>query len=323
MKNLLLVTLTGVAWVGSAGLALGAGGQGTTAADVLKVNYGPRPVAMGGAFFGLSDDVNAMVYNPAGLLQLRKAELQYQHFANFAEINYEFLDYAMPLDRKSDIGTHLVFRHMSQIDNRNGNPPVSAWDLMWFGSYARKMGVIADGVLSLGGNLKVVNSHIGTNSGTLVGIDVAAMYFVSQDVVRGLRFGATIQNLATPMKFINVADPPPIRGGLGASWRAYKDDYNDISIVSDFSALYETTPHFNIGFEYWLINMVALRGGYSFERPGNAFNSLALGIGVKYTDLPPLDYQLDFALKPADWGSGTLDSTYFVALKVAFETSSH
>ncbi len=73
----------------SASLSGAVGGQGTTAADVLKVNYGPRPVGMGGAFIGLADDVNAMAYNAAGLLQLSPSAtlLQLMCQNEFCELN--------------------------------------------------------------------------------------------------------------------------------------------------------------------------------------------------------------------------------------------
>ena len=38
---------------------------GTTAADFLNIDVGPRAMAMGGAFVGAADDASAMYWNPA------------------------------------------------------------------------------------------------------------------------------------------------------------------------------------------------------------------------------------------------------------------
>ena len=44
---------------------------GTTAFAFTKIGVGARPVAMGGAFVGLADDITALYYNPAGLAGLQ------------------------------------------------------------------------------------------------------------------------------------------------------------------------------------------------------------------------------------------------------------
>ena len=38
---------------------------GTTAAAFLKIDSGTRPMAMGGAFTGLANDINTLFWNPA------------------------------------------------------------------------------------------------------------------------------------------------------------------------------------------------------------------------------------------------------------------
>ncbi|HTC21605.1 MAG TPA: hypothetical protein VK859_12200, partial [bacterium] len=40
---------------------------GTTTADILKINEGARPAAMGGAYTAMGDDIYSISYNPAGL----------------------------------------------------------------------------------------------------------------------------------------------------------------------------------------------------------------------------------------------------------------
>ena len=49
--------------------------SGTTSAAFLKVDAASRPISMGGAFTGLADDVNALFWNPAGLMSLQKQQI--------------------------------------------------------------------------------------------------------------------------------------------------------------------------------------------------------------------------------------------------------
>ena len=39
---------------------------GTTAAQALKYNVGPRAIGMGGAFTAIADDITAVYWNPSG-----------------------------------------------------------------------------------------------------------------------------------------------------------------------------------------------------------------------------------------------------------------
>ena len=45
-----------------------------TGAAFLKLGMGARPVGLGGAFTAISNDVNAIAYNPAGIAQLESNE---------------------------------------------------------------------------------------------------------------------------------------------------------------------------------------------------------------------------------------------------------
>ncbi|MBA2132435.1 PorV/PorQ family protein [Capillibacterium thermochitinicola] len=51
---------------------------------------GARPLAMGGAFIGVADDINAVYWNPAGLVQLKEPEFTWTRTLNNRDtINYD------------------------------------------------------------------------------------------------------------------------------------------------------------------------------------------------------------------------------------------
>ena len=47
---------------------------GKTIYNFLRVEQGARPVAMGGAFGAVANDVNSIFYNPAGLINIQNME---------------------------------------------------------------------------------------------------------------------------------------------------------------------------------------------------------------------------------------------------------
>ncbi len=71
---------------------------GQSRADIpaafLDIGFGARPMGMGGAFTGLSDDANAIFWNPAGLARLQNSQLTFMHTRQFGLIPYTLLGYA-------------------------------------------------------------------------------------------------------------------------------------------------------------------------------------------------------------------------------------
>ncbi len=49
--------------------------SGTTAAQFLKINIGPRAMGMGTAFTATASDMSSIYWNPAGLVSIEYPEL--------------------------------------------------------------------------------------------------------------------------------------------------------------------------------------------------------------------------------------------------------
>jgi len=73
-----------------------AGGVGTTGSQFLKLGVGVRPVGMGEANAALSDDVNAIWWNPAGLCQVEHREITAMHNIWFEDIFFSNIGYCQP-----------------------------------------------------------------------------------------------------------------------------------------------------------------------------------------------------------------------------------
>ncbi len=66
-------------------------------AAFVDVGYGARPVAMGSAYSGLADDVNALFWNPAGLNHLSEKQAAFTTANLLGIIRYNIISFAMPL----------------------------------------------------------------------------------------------------------------------------------------------------------------------------------------------------------------------------------
>ncbi|MFH1612533.1 MAG: hypothetical protein ABIB46_02190 [bacterium] len=67
------------------------------------IGYGARPVGMGGAFVAVSDDVNALVWNNAGLAYAPK-EIIFMCTAQFNIVPYTFMACSVPCANKKNMG---------------------------------------------------------------------------------------------------------------------------------------------------------------------------------------------------------------------------
>src|ERR1017187_2417019 len=89
--------------------------QGTTSAVFLKLEQGARPISMGGAFVGAADDVNAVMWNPAGLSRLPSFQITLMHTVYFADMFYSYLAAAYPAGEIGTFGLGIVYVNAGDI----------------------------------------------------------------------------------------------------------------------------------------------------------------------------------------------------------------
>ncbi|RME27224.1 MAG: hypothetical protein D6800_05360, partial [Candidatus Zixiibacteriota bacterium] len=113
---------------------------GTSAFSFLKINLGARPVAMGGAFTGLADDINALYYNPAGLALLEDDQYVAGYNNYFVDMQSGFVGYAKKqgFDRSIAVfASYLTLGSFVQTDlNGNVTGDFNGGDFVLGGTYA-------------------------------------------------------------------------------------------------------------------------------------------------------------------------------------------
>ena len=88
-------------------------GYGTTGAQILNLNSSPKITAMGNANAGLSDDLNAVIYNPAGLTNLRGTAIQFTRLIYFLDTSMNSLTFGCKL---GSIGTAFKWKLFKAAD---------------------------------------------------------------------------------------------------------------------------------------------------------------------------------------------------------------
>jgi len=293
--------------------------MGTTTADFLKVNMGARAAAMGGAYVAVADDINATFFNPAGLERLvPKWTYYFTHYQQLVDIKYDTL---LVMNKRGDrqvVGGGLLYRHMPDIDNGNGYPPVKVRDVVVLLSGAHRLGSLTSesNIKRVGINVKIINSVLGGSSASTAAADFGLQVV---DFYRRFDFGLSVQNLGPPMKFIEIGESLPLffRGGIAVQQNIADKLHACVSL--DVTKPMDSSYKFDYGLETrFYKDRVFLRTGNSHEAdlvkggPGNLFENFTLGVGFIRRERD-FNIQVDISYNPADYVA-TVEETFMVSL---------
>ncbi|MDD5688352.1 MAG: PorV/PorQ family protein [Elusimicrobia bacterium] len=261
-KNIKLILIAVISYFLLPTSCLYGKGVGTTGAQFLKVGMGARPLAMGGAYIAVADDVNAIYYNPASLTRLENNELTATYLKYFEDVNAGFIGYGGRIGKNHYVGAGLTYLQVKDMERRDENEVdlgnFGATDIALFINYSRKdiANKILEG-LSVGGGLKVISEKIDNEKAFTVALDISG-YYPADDK---LSFAMNIQNISYGIKFINDTDPLPLNIKLGGAYKIIEG----LTVACDIDEyVIDSKQYASIGAEYWIKKMIALRSGYRF-----------------------------------------------------------
>lgn len=312
-----------LAWLGAACPAL-AGGPGTTGADVLKVNFGARPVALGGAYSAVGQDAGILLYNPAGLSTVQGTDLVFQHYFALEEVSYELFGYAQPLEGGGVFGSTLLWRHLPSIDNPGApDDPVLANDAVIAAGTSRKLASFlpdlppALAALNVGVAGKILYSSLREAHAWSAALD-AGLYWSSQAwLPLPVAAAAAVQNVGTPLKFLEAGDPLPVRARLAAAVEPLSGARQRGLITAEWIFSPDQAVKTCVGAEYVFADLLSLRCGYTLE-PQENLSGPAAGVGLKFRT-GVFQGRLDYAYHPQFWsGWDSLANNHVLSLGASF-----
>ena len=257
----------------------------TTGLDFLKIGVGARPLAMGEAYVALADDINAIYWNPAGLVQLEWPEVGFTYNRWFEDIGYHFFGYCHPIN-ESVLAFSIYYLGGGDIEGSDsGGVPtgdISAYDLALAFSYSRKL---IKG-LSGGLNFKLIREKLDDEVANAFGLDLGALYKTGID---NLDVGVNIQNIGTRIKFIKESASLPLNFKFGLAYKLFPADL--LTLTLDFNQLVNEGSYFGLGAECWIKDYVAVRIGGKFDP--DIKDRVRFGLGLRRKTL-----RLDYAYTP-------------------------
>lgn len=273
---------------------------GTSGFTFLKVNYSARAAAMGNAYTGLSNDADAVFFNPAGLVQISSPQASLTYMSYLIEINCGSAVYAYPVNDKTSLAVfakglsateeRTVADEMGQYDGIDGTFGMS--DFVFGVSAAR---YLLD-MLDVGINVKFIQESLDETSASAVVFDAGIMH---QTTNKNLKLGIAIRNIGKQLTYYTdneYEEVLPTTLTVGFNYHP-KDKFY---VTADIYKPFDNDIFGRFGLEYQVHPILALRAGYKTNASDWAtggdyelFSGISFGTGF---DLSKYNLKIDYAI---------------------------
>lgn len=317
-------------------------------ADPSEIGVGARPLGMGKAFVGIADDGSAIFMNPAGLSSFKTPKLNSMSGTILQDVDYVVVGGSNPF-QFGTLGIGYINIGLSgiPITTLTGATPELTGDYaaynagLFFLSYGSKLDrfIPLDFAkdVSIGGSAKIFlqgfvdgGASLEGISGTGFDMDLGLLYTPA----KWGRLGANFINFlpdsigkfvwpATETRNEVLEEPIPMLVKVGGAVKVWGNDSlipnnpQDLFIALDIDLSSQNRPSvWHLGFEWWPINMLAVRAGVDqmpealAEGGVGVQNNLTGGVGVKYAG-----FTFDYAYH--QYGEVTENATHYFSIGYA------
>lgn len=261
----------------------------------VDIGFGARPMGMGGAFTGLADDRNAVVWNPAGLLKSEGSGISFMWAKQLGLIPYNYLSYSRSLSEKQRIGGALIF---------SGDDLLSESTAMV--AYAVSMDKFHPRLskIAVAANLKIRWASFGNNTDGDAdrvtgdafgyGFDLGLMYFASNRLSFGMLYRDFLNGMSWSSSVSgDYSESVPAELSFGA---AYRRSLNTVLTMDVRKSLYQDTDdRVLVGIEQRFFQLLLIRAGWGANLGSEYSNQeIAFGLGLN-KQMKSFDFSFDFA----------------------------
>jgi len=294
MKKILLAV--GMIAVFSAAIVYAAD-AGTTAFEFLKFETGARAIAMGGAYSAIADDINSLVWNPAGMSQVNRKEASFTHIESVVGIRCEYLGYIHPISDSNIIGGSVSLLTTGDMDRYDefdvaDGTKFAASDIAASVSYCNAF----NENISLGGTLKILSERLEEEGALGIALDAGMLYKLNDKY----SLACVLQNIGPGVRFIDggILSAMPMNVKLGAGVRLL--DNKQLTLATDINLPLADTIYICLGAEYSIGENFAIRMGFNTRTMQDLGTLSGLSIGLGLTNVLASDMQagFDYAFVP-------------------------
>lgn len=266
---------------------------GEVGANFLKLSIGARATAMASSYTAISDDCDAIYYNPStsGLFNSFDFSLMFLNLYN--KINYSSLSTCLPI---RNFGFGLGGSLLSFSDDKfvGPGPAVGTYtcnDILFLLNFSFNLYK----KFALGTNLKYVSSRYDNYYAYSLATDLGAIF----KIIDNFYLGASLLHLGTKRRFISYKEILPLNLRVGLSYKRSFTKKIIATFASDLSTYIDQLPSLGIGGEVLLKEIrkekeyFAIRAGYRTGEKIGTFSGLSFGLGYIYQFLENIFLAID------------------------------
>jgi hypothetical protein len=304
---------------------------GTTSAQVLKFNVGPRAIGMGGAFTAIADDITAIYWNPGGTANINSNEVFFDHTSLYSDIRHDFGAFATNISGLGTVGLFVSVLSMDEMKVRTIEYPEGTGEFFNYSTFV--MGLNFSRFLTpnfaIGFNVKYINENLWHMNSAGFAVDIpifnelriassisnygTKMQLSGRDVTVVYPSGAGDENLVNSNIELEKFDLPLIfRFGLSAD--VIKSGSSRVTVAVDAIHPNDDSEYLNTGLEYSWNEIVFLRGGFNSLFEVDSEKRYTFGVGLNYRIFEMVKMKVDFAYQDF----GRLKSVYYFSVGIVF-----
>jgi len=259
------------------------------ALSVFKLPVGAKPISCGGAYNAVSNDVNSIFYNPAGLGNIEKLEFTSMIGLLSLDRTLNTLAIAYPM-KLGTIGVGVLNAGVGKISKYTNETKEGEFDYQAnsiFISYGKNLQQV-----NFGANLKIIFDNLNNYSRTGIAADVG----IISEIRNNLSIGVKIQNL------IGVIgnDSLPLGVALGAKYTPIRP----LNILCDITYNLELEQFkINAGIQYIVSKILYFGCGLNDKE-------VSFGIGINISK-----FNIHYAFSTDQFNVSNL---HFVSLGIKF-----
>jgi hypothetical protein len=280
-----------------------AGGAGTTAANFLRIGTGAKASGMGEAQVAISDSVDSVYWNPAGLALVKNTEISLMHLIYWQGISYEYAAIALPVKKIGTFGIGIDYLNSGDIAKTTENITGSDYTVAGSFSYMAFAGTISYGnkfviekmPMNLGASIKIVGDKIEDDLVLGAGLDLG----VTSEVIKNGFLGVAMQNIGITFAKSTLL-PMQLKAGGGYLLDLLGKDHLIVAAV-DGVLPFDSSIKLNAGIEYGYQKTFFLRVGYKVNY---ALENLTAGAGFRL-NMDRTQYELNYSYTPGLEDVGT------------------
>jgi Type IX secretion system protein PorV len=343
MKNIFRSLIIVLALLLTLDVYAGGGNRtGTGGAAQLLIPVGPRGIAMGEANIAISNGIESIFWNPAGVANMQNStSVMFSHMSYIADIGVEYGAVSTNFEGFGIVSLSLKSLSIGEIlvttttdPDGLGGAKFSPQMLTAGLSYSRQL----TERISVGLTANLITETLGDVSSTGLGFNVGVIYNTLADI-NGLSIGIAMKNIGPQMQYggsgmlvlsevgnqnrspqyttIEAAKfDLPSSFELGAGYKAVFDEDNSLQLAGVFLNNNFSEDEYKFGAEYAFNNQFFARLGYQLSpelESDQYLYGFTGGAGVN-VNLDGILLRVDYAFREAQYFGGN----HIIALSLGF-----